>query len=33
MDALVTAGGIPAPDEPLYPATQGKSKALMDVAG
>jgi GTP:adenosylcobinamide-phosphate guanylyltransferase len=33
MDALVTAGGIPAPDEPLYLATQGKSKALMDVAG
>jgi GTP:adenosylcobinamide-phosphate guanylyltransferase len=33
MDAIVTAGGIPLPEEPLYPATQGESKALMDVAG
>lgn len=33
MDALVTAGGIPAPDEPLYPASQGKPKAMLDVAG
>jgi NDP-sugar pyrophosphorylase family protein len=33
MDAIVTAGGIPLPEEPLYPATQGESKALVDVAG
>ncbi len=33
MDAIVIAGGIPAPDEPLYEYTQGKSKALIDIAG
>ena len=33
MDALVTAGGIPTPEEPLYEYSQGKSKALADVAG
>jgi GTP:adenosylcobinamide-phosphate guanylyltransferase len=33
MDAIVTAGGIPLPEEPLYPATLGKSKALVDIAG
>jgi GTP:adenosylcobinamide-phosphate guanylyltransferase len=33
MDAIVTAGGIPKPDEPLYEYTQGASKALLDVAG
>ncbi len=33
MDAIVTAGGIPKPGELLYPYTQGKSKALLDVAG
>lgn len=33
MDAVVTAGGIPQPEEPLYEYTQGKSKALLDVAG
>ncbi len=33
LDAIVTAGGVPEPDEPLYPYTQGKSKALLDVAG
>jgi GTP:adenosylcobinamide-phosphate guanylyltransferase len=33
MDAIVTAGGIPQPGEPLYEYTQGKSKALLDVAG
>jgi len=33
MDAVVTAGGIPKPDEPLYPYTKGASKALLDVAG
>jgi GTP:adenosylcobinamide-phosphate guanylyltransferase len=33
MDAVVTAGGIPRPDEPLYPYTQGKSKAMLDING
>jgi GTP:adenosylcobinamide-phosphate guanylyltransferase len=33
MDAIVTAGGIPQPGEPLYPYTQGKSKALLDICG
>ena len=33
MDAIVTAGGIPQPGEPLYPYTQGGYKALLDVAG
>jgi NDP-sugar pyrophosphorylase family protein len=33
MDAIVIAGGIPGPDEPLYPFTQGAPKALLDVAG
>jgi len=33
MDALVTAGGIPQPGEPLYEYTQGTHKALLDVAG
>jgi hypothetical protein len=32
-DAVVTAGGIPQPDEPLYPLTQGQSKALLPIAG
>ena len=33
MDAIVTAGGIPQPGDPLYPYTDGNSKALLDVAG
>ena len=33
MDAVITAGGIPEPDDPLYAYTQGKSKALLDIAG
>jgi CTP:molybdopterin cytidylyltransferase MocA len=33
IDAVLTAGGIPKPDEPLYPITQGKSKALLPIAG
>src|SRR5512139_1701154 len=33
MEAIVTAGGIPLPEEPLYPATQGHPKALLDIAG
>ena len=33
MDAIVTAGGIPLPEEPLYSETKGHNKALLDVAG
>jgi GTP:adenosylcobinamide-phosphate guanylyltransferase len=33
MDAILTAGGIPLPEEPLYDATRGHPKALVDVAG
>jgi GTP:adenosylcobinamide-phosphate guanylyltransferase len=33
MDAIVTAGGIPLPEEPLYDATRGHPKALVDIAG
>lgn len=33
MDAIVLAGGIPQPDEPLYPHTLGGNKTLLDIAG
>lgn len=33
MDAIVTAGGIPQPDDPLYTYSHGDAKALVDVAG
>ena len=33
MDAVVTAGGIPEPDELLYPYTLGKPKAFLDICG
>lgn len=33
MDAIVTAGGVPQPGDPLYEYSQGKSKALIDIAG
>lgn len=33
MDAVLLAGGVPTPDEPLYAYTQGQPKALIDVAG
>jgi molybdopterin-guanine dinucleotide biosynthesis protein A len=33
MDAVVIAGGIPEPDDLLYPYTQGQPKALLEVAG
>jgi GTP:adenosylcobinamide-phosphate guanylyltransferase len=33
MDAIVTAGGIPLPEDPLYAYTNGDSKAMVDVAG
>ena len=33
MDAIVTAGGIPQEGEPLYEFTQGRPKALLELAG
>ncbi len=33
MDAVVFAGGIPQPNEPLYVYSGGEPKALIDVAG
>jgi GTP:adenosylcobinamide-phosphate guanylyltransferase len=33
MDAVLMAGGIPQPDDPLYAYSQGESKALIDIAG
>ena len=33
MDAVVTAGGTPQPDELLYPFTLGKPKALIEICG
>jgi GTP:adenosylcobinamide-phosphate guanylyltransferase len=33
MDAIVTAGGFPEEDDPLYPFTKGESKALLEIAG
>lgn len=33
MNVVVTAGGRPAADDPLYSETQGNYKALLDLAG
>lgn len=33
MNAIITAGGIPQPGDPLYAYSNGDSKALIDVAG
>lgn len=33
MDALITAGGIPQPGEPLYDYTRGAPKAMLDIMG
>jgi molybdopterin-guanine dinucleotide biosynthesis protein A len=33
MDCIITAGGNPEPGDPLYPYTQGNSKALLDMNG
>jgi GTP:adenosylcobinamide-phosphate guanylyltransferase len=33
MDAVIVAGGIPEPDDLLYPYTRGKPKALLEIAG
>jgi GTP:adenosylcobinamide-phosphate guanylyltransferase len=33
VNVVVTAGGIPAADEPLYPLTRGGPKAMLSLAG
>ena len=33
IDAVITAGGRPKPNEPLYGLTQGQSKALLPIGG
>ena len=33
MDAIVIAGGIPHPEDPLYTYLKGDAKALVDIAG
>lgn len=33
MQAFVAAGGVPAPEDPLYHETQGQPKALLEIAG
>jgi len=33
MDAIILAGGIPQPQDPLYNYSKGDPKALVDVAG
>ncbi|PKN84908.1 MAG: hypothetical protein CVU46_12825 [Chloroflexi bacterium HGW-Chloroflexi-8] len=33
MDVILTAGGIPTPDDPLYVNTQGKPKAMLPIDG
>lgn len=33
MDLIIPAGGIPRPNHPIFKYTQGKPKALLDIAG
>ncbi len=33
MEAIITAGGIPEPKDPLYTLTQGGYKAMLEVGG
>jgi GTP:adenosylcobinamide-phosphate guanylyltransferase len=33
MDAVIIAGGIPQPEDPLYEFTKGNPKAHIDIAG
>lgn len=33
MHAVIVAGGVPGPDDPLFPDTQGQPKALIDLCG
>ncbi|MGH2605540.1 MAG: NTP transferase domain-containing protein, partial [Anaerolineales bacterium] len=32
MHAVVVAGGVPSPGDPLYPYTRGSPKALLELA-
>jgi GTP:adenosylcobinamide-phosphate guanylyltransferase len=33
MDVILTAGGIPSPEDPLFGLTQGQPKALLPIGG
>jgi len=33
MDAVLLSGGVPKPDDPLYPYTKGEPKALIKIGG
>lgn len=33
MDCVITAGGMPEPDDPLYAYSQGRPKAFIDMNG
>jgi len=33
MDAIVLAGGVPKPESALYPDTNGKAKAMLEIGG
>jgi GTP:adenosylcobinamide-phosphate guanylyltransferase len=33
IDAILLAGGVPQPDSDLYPYTQGKPKAALEIGG
>lgn len=33
MDVIIAAGGIPQPEDPMYPYTKGQPKALIDMNG
>ncbi len=33
VDTLLVAGGVPDPNDPLYPLTRGRPKALLELAG
>jgi GTP:adenosylcobinamide-phosphate guanylyltransferase len=33
MKAIITAGGCPSPEDPLFEITQGQPKALVNIAG
>jgi CTP:molybdopterin cytidylyltransferase MocA len=33
IDAILAAGSVPGPPDPLYPLTHGRPKALLEIAG
>lgn len=33
IDCVIVAGGVPGPDDPLYPYTQGQPKAMLAIRG